>query len=94
MEEADGTLRHGKPLRPRVLSPREFAKIMGFPDYFDVSPSVMKEIGHIYQVLGNAVVPPMIEAVGQEIYQNMAQVEQNHSRRVKRRLLRGDAGTR
>jgi len=71
MEEADGTLRRGNPLRPRVLSPHEFAKLMGFdPDHFDVSPPVKEEIGHIYQVLGNAVVPPVIEAVGREMYRN------------------------
>eukprot|EP00979_Chaetoceros_neogracilis_P004264 scaffold751_cov154-Chaetoceros_neogracile.AAC.5 len=75
MEEVDGTLRHGEPLRPRYLTPRECCHIMGFPDNFDVSPPYEGEIGHIYQVLGNAVVPPVIEAIGREMYRLMEQVE-------------------
>jgi len=75
MEEADGTLRHGNPLRPRYLTPRECCHIMGFPNDFDVSPPYEGEIGHIYQVLGNAVVPPVIEAIGREMYRLMEHVK-------------------
>eukprot|EP00961_Rhodomonas_salina_P204606 2761215-Rhodomonas_salina.1 len=76
MEEADGTLRHGTPLRPRFLTPVEFRRIMGFPDSFDVSPLYEGGgVGHIYQVLGNAVVPPVIEAIGREMLRLMQHVE-------------------
>jgi DNA (cytosine-5)-methyltransferase 1 len=75
MEEADGTLRYGNPLRPRFLTPRECCHIMGFPNDFDVSPPYKGEIGHMYQVLGNAVVPPVIEAIGQEMLRLMEQVK-------------------
>mmetsp|Transcript_26676 Transcript_26676/g.32871 ORF Transcript_26676/g.32871 Transcript_26676/m.32871 type:complete len:556 (+) Transcript_26676:54-1721(+) len=75
MEEADGTLRHGDPLRPRFLTPTEFSRIMGFPNDFDLSPPFNRELGHIYQGLGNAVVPPVIEAIGREMLRLMEQVE-------------------
>ena len=75
MEEADGTLRHGDPLRPRFLTPRECCHIMGFPNDFDASPPYMDEIGHVYRVLGNAVVPPVIEAIGREMLRLMEQVD-------------------
>ena len=73
MEEADGTLRHGNPLRPRYLTPKEFCRIMGFPEDFDTSPPLEAEFqfGHIYQALGNAVVPPVVEAIGKEILRLM-----------------------
>ena len=78
MEEADGTLRHGNPLLPRFLTPREFRRIMGFPSSFNVSPITKdKKSGHIYQVMGNAVAPPVIEAIGREILLLMEQVEAN-----------------
>eukprot|EP00571_Detonula_confervacea_P015968 CAMPEP_0172307462 /NCGR_PEP_ID=MMETSP1058-20130122/8314_1 /TAXON_ID=83371 /ORGANISM="Detonula confervacea, Strain CCMP 353" /LENGTH=426 /DNA_ID=CAMNT_0013019635 /DNA_START=684 /DNA_END=1964 /DNA_ORIENTATION=- len=78
MEEADGTLRHGNPLLPRFLTPSEFRRMMGFPSSFDVSPITKDNgAGHIYQVMGNAVVPPVIEAIGREILLLMDQVEAN-----------------
>ena len=42
---------------------------MGFPCTFDLSPidGAGKGAGHIYQVLGNAVVPSVIEAIGREM---------------------------
>jgi len=76
MEEADGTLRHGDPLRPRFLTTREFRDIMGFPDDFDVSAPYNNELGHIYQGLGNAVVPPVIEGIGREMLRLMKLVKQ------------------
>ena len=85
-EEADGTLRHGSPLRPRFLTPKEFRSIMGFPETFEVtSPMEFAKRsreegdgmvdGHVYKVLGNAVVPSVIEAIGREILRLMEEVE-------------------
>ena len=79
MEEADGTLRHGNPLRPRFLTPTEFSRTMGFPADFDTSPPHEgdAQYGHIYRGLGNAVVPPVVEAIGREMLRLMDHVEQN-----------------
>ncbi len=81
-EEADGTLRDGNALRPRFLTPIEFRRIMGFPENFEVtSPLATGDTtdgivdGHIYKVLGNAVVPSVIEAIGREIVRLMDEVE-------------------
>ncbi len=84
-EEADGTLRDGNPRNPRFLTPVEFRRIMGFPDTFEVtSPMAASNVqegsdgvvdGHIYKVLGNAVVPSVIEAIGREIVRLMDEVE-------------------
>ena len=87
-EEADGTLRHGNPLNPRFLTPIEFRRIMGFPDTFEVTSPMAATTssnskggtngivdGHIYKVLGNAVVPSVIEAIGLEILRLMEVVE-------------------
>lgn len=59
--------------RPRFLSPRECARAMGFPETFQI-PGVdavaagpggdAAARGHFYQQIGNAVVPPVVEAVG------------------------------
>jgi DNA (cytosine-5)-methyltransferase 1 len=71
-EEADGTRRDGSAeangRRPRLLSPRECARCMGFPDTF-VIPG-QHEIagrGRFYAQIGNAVCPPVIEAIGAQL---------------------------
>ena len=64
-EEADGTRRE----RPRFLSPRECARLMGFPDSYryDLPPHVRLRAtfseSDIYHQLGNAVCPPVIAAI-------------------------------
>ena len=82
MEEADGTIRNGDPLRPRFLTPIEFRRLMGFPESFVVetfqSGNTADESavdGNIYKVLGNAVVPPVVEAIGREILCLMEELE-------------------
>ena len=75
MEEADGTRRHGNPLRPRFLTTRECARVMGFPEGFDVGAPVGGEVGHVYKGLGNAVVPGVVEGIGREILRLMREVE-------------------
>jgi len=74
MEEFDGTPRRGeKGLLPRFLTPREIARIMGFPEDYDLSATGDKprdiQLGHLYKCLGNAVVPPVIEAIARELLQ-------------------------
>ena len=67
-EEADGTLRGAEaPSRPpRFLSPRECARLMGFPDAFNI-PIGERETAAFYQQIGNAVCPPVIQAIGSEM---------------------------
>tara|TARA_B100000795_G_scaffold243341_1_gene207128 strand:+ start:77 stop:808 length:732 start_codon:yes stop_codon:yes gene_type:complete len=61
-EEADGTRR----TLPRFLTPRECARVMGFPDSFRFPPPERDgRHHHIYRQMGNAVVPPVIEAFAQ-----------------------------
>ena len=49
--------------RPRRLTPRECARLMGFPDAFDISVSDTQA----YRQFGNAVVVPVIRFLGEEI---------------------------
>ncbi len=58
----------GKGKNPRRLSPREAARLMGFPDEL---PIVVSDT-QAYKQFGNAVVPPVVEAVGRQIVQTMA----------------------
>lgn len=88
MEEADGTIRNGDPLRPRFLTPIEFRRLMGFPEFFSVetfqsgnTADKNQVDGNIYKVLGNAVVPPVVEAIGREI---LCLIEELESRTRKR----------
>lgn len=63
-EAADGTRRE----LPRFLTPRECARLMGFPDSFRFGPPGPDgRHHHIYRQMGNAVVPPVIGAFGREM---------------------------
>ena len=46
--------------RPRWLTPRECARLMGFPEAFVLHPFDMDS----YRLLGNAVCPPIVALVG------------------------------
>lgn len=48
---------------PRRLSPRECARLMGFPDRLPIAVSDTQA----YKQFGNAVVPPVAEAVGESV---------------------------
>jgi DNA (cytosine-5)-methyltransferase 1 len=50
-------------MNPRRLSPQEARRLMGFPDEF---PIVVSDT-QAYRQFGNAVVPPVVEAVGRHI---------------------------
>ena len=91
-EEADGTTRHV----PRFLTPRECARIMGFPQGFALPVPTAKQLdngsgkgsgksggkgggkgsghgapgsseGRVYRQLGNAVCPPVIQAIAERM---------------------------
>ena len=52
--------------RPRVFSPREVARCMGFPDSYKF-PENMPE-SQIYHQLGNSVVIPVIQAIVEQFF--------------------------
>ena len=48
---------------PRKLTPRECARLMGFPDDFNIPVSN----NQAYKQFGNSIIVPVAEAVGQQI---------------------------
>ena len=69
LEEADGSIRS----TPRFLTPRECTRLMGFPEDF-VIPNSADElaVSRYYEVIGNAVCPPVIAAIGKELLKCVA----------------------
>ena len=67
IEEADGTMRKV----PRFLTPRESSRLQGMPEWFEVPSAGDSETdhAHFYKGIGNAVCPPLIERIGQELVQ-------------------------
>ena len=65
MEEADGATRSV----PRFLTPREILALQGFPEWIAVPSAGDSEIdhAHFYKGMGNAVCPPLVERIGQEL---------------------------
>ncbi|HRQ88198.1 MAG TPA: DNA cytosine methyltransferase [Bacteroidia bacterium] len=55
--------RYGHPLSDRPLTPREAARLQGFPDSFAFEGTR----GDVRSQIGNAVPPPVAFAVGTEI---------------------------
>lgn len=53
----------------RFLTHRECCRIMGFPESFPVPNDSRKKVesAQFYQAIGNAVVPPVISAIGSEL---------------------------
>lgn len=60
---------HGR--NPRRLTPRECARLMGFPETFDISTSDTRAYKHF----GNAVVVPVVEAIAHEVVKSLASAE-------------------
>ena len=54
---------NGEPQNPRRLTPRECARLQGFPDSFVIPVSDTQA----YRQFGNSVVMPLMRAVGQEV---------------------------
>ena len=67
-EEKDGTQRE----LPRFLTPRESARLMGFPEGYRLSDcgATCGEYD-IYRQLGNAVCPPVIQAIAEQMLSAM-----------------------
>lgn len=59
--------RYGHPLYDRPLTPREAARLQGFPDHFIFCGTR----GDIRSQIGNAVPPPLASAVGLEIARSL-----------------------
>lgn len=59
--------RYGHPLENRPLTPREAARIQGFPDYYNFQGTR----GDVRSQIGNVVPPPLAEAVGLEILRTL-----------------------
>lgn len=59
--------RYGHPLSDRPLTPREAARIQGFPDSFIFEGTR----GDVRSQIGNAVPPPIAAAVGEEILRSL-----------------------
>lgn len=57
----------GKGRNPRRLSPREAARLMGFPDHLDIVVSDTQA----YKQFGNSVSPPVVEAVGRQLVKSI-----------------------
>ncbi|MDA7990364.1 MAG: DNA (cytosine-5-)-methyltransferase [Gammaproteobacteria bacterium] len=60
---AEILIRRGSASIPRRLTPRECARLMGFPRKFKIPVSDTQA----YRQFGNSVVPPIVAAVGREI---------------------------
>jgi DNA (cytosine-5)-methyltransferase 1 len=57
-----------KGMNPRRLTPRECARLMGYPDNFIISVSD----NQAYRQFGNSVVVPLIESVAKEIVKTIS----------------------
>lgn len=62
----------GPDVRPRRLTPRECARLMGFPDSFEIPVSDTQA----YKQFGNSVVVPVVEAVARRVADVLVAQEQ------------------
>ena len=67
-----GTVLH--PNQNRVITCREYARLQGFPDSYEIEGNATQ----IYKQIGNAVPPPMAKAIGVEIRKAMAKDEKKN----------------
>jgi DNA (cytosine-5)-methyltransferase 1 len=59
-------------LNPRRLTPRECARLQGFPDSFVIPVSD----NQAYKQFGNSVVTPLIQAVGKNIIKEILKINE------------------
>ena len=59
------------PTLPRVITPREAARLQGFPDWYRFAPSKW----HSFRQIGNSVSPILAEIVFKVIYSHIAVME-------------------
>ncbi|MGK7929465.1 MAG: DNA (cytosine-5-)-methyltransferase, partial [Spirulina sp.] len=62
---------------PRRLTPRECARLMGFPDCFKIPVSD----NQAYRQFGNAVVPTVVKSIGEEVLKSLNKFGQNKANR-------------
>lgn len=70
----------GKP--PRRLTPRECARLMGFPDSFVIPVSDTQA----YKQFGNSVVVPVVEAIAKEVVKALVSTEASNVKRRSKQL--------
>lgn len=63
---------------PRKLTPREAARLQGFPDDYIVSSSDSQA----YKQFGNSVAVPVIKALAKEIIKSLRQLKKNSSQNI------------
>ncbi len=63
----------GKRKNPRRLTPRECARLMGFPDSFRIPVSDTQA----YRQFGNSVVVPVVQAVAESMYPFILEAKQS-----------------
>lgn len=73
----------GKRARPRRLTPRECARLMGFPDDFGIPVSDTQA----YRQFGNSVVVPVIEAAARIIVPRVLEAKETEASGVKQARL-------
>ncbi|MET3507879.1 DNA (cytosine-5-)-methyltransferase [Halalkalibacter oceani] len=67
----------GDSKNPRKLTPRECARLQGFPDNFIIPVSDTQA----YRQFGNSVAVPVVEAVAKELLQSLAKMHENINRK-------------
>lgn len=65
---------------PRRLTPRECARLMGFPDDFEIPVSD----NQAYRQFGNAVVPLVVEMVARQVIKAVRAEQRTRARRIER----------
>ncbi len=89
----------GPDCTPRRLTPRECARLMGFPDNFVIPPGEADEDGRIsgrvsdtqaYKQFGNSIVVPMVDAVAKAMSPLILKYRTPTTGRTRRRIRRVD----
>ena len=82
---AEILISRGRRRVPRRLTPRECARIMGFPDSFVIPVSDTQA----YRQFGNAVVPAIVTAIANKVSEHLGKTPITHTnhRRIKRRRV-------
>lgn len=69
---------------PRRLTPRECARLQGYPDKFEIPVSD----NQAYRQFGNSVVMPLVKAVGKEMIKCLTKLPKNGKRSAKGNTVR------
>ena len=77
-------IQSGRTVRPRRLTPRECARLMGFPDEFKIIVSDMQA----YKQFGNSVAVPVIKAVAEHMTPHILELlNRGEEMRLQQRLV-------